>query len=67
MGPDLTNEYSLRGGPFIRNVLINGFGNMPRIPMSNQDADALVEYLKYVDSTGQFPQKKPWPLEALPN
>lgn len=57
MGPDLTNIISTKGkGELYTKVIIQyGAGAMPNFKFSEDEANALVAYLKYVDSTGQFP------------
>lgn len=67
LGPDLTNVYSRRGEGFLRFVLANGYGAMPKPALDQQGMDELVEYLKYVDTSGRYPQTPSWPLKGLPN
>jgi nitric oxide reductase subunit C len=52
LGPDLTNEYSLRGPAQIRAFLTVGTATMPVYQMPEEDISALTAYLKHIDSTG---------------
>jgi len=65
-GPDLTNAFSRRGPQHIRNVLENGFGNMPDLGLERSEIEQVVLYLGAIDRTGTFPQRT-WPPEGLPN
>jgi len=56
LGPDLTNEHSLRGPEFIRAFVLAGRPGMPAYPeISESDMDALLSYLKHIDSTVEYP------------
>lgn len=66
LGPDLTNVHSRRDEEFIRFVLTNGYGTMPRMKLSQQAVSELMAYLAYLDTTGEYPPKH-WPTEGLPN
>lgn len=57
LGPDLTNIISAAGkGPhYVRAFLNSGFKSMPRFNFSEEEKDAIVEYLSLVDKTGYFP------------
>ena len=60
LGPDLTNTYSNIGkGPeYIKAFLNSGIKSMPQFNFSDNEKDAIVAYLKYVDSTGYYPNYK---------
>lgn len=66
LGPDLTNSYSTRGPQHLRHVLRNGFQIMPKLDLTETEVGELVEFLRAVDRTGTFPQRK-WPPESFPN
>lgn len=53
MGPDLTNALGAKGEARIRTFVRYGTGRMPAQPMSDQDMDALVAFLAWVDRSGQ--------------
>ena len=53
LGPDLTNEYSLRGPVFIRTMLQNGTAVMPQFNMTEEEIDDISSYLKDVDASGK--------------
>ncbi len=57
LGPDLTNIYSSEGkGPnYIKAFLNSGVKSMPQFNFSEEEKDALVEYLRLVDETGIYP------------
>jgi nitric oxide reductase subunit C len=57
LGPDLTNVYSENGkGPiYIKAFLNSGVKSMPQFHFSEEEKNALVEYLKQVDETGIYP------------
>ncbi len=61
LGPDLTNAMSRRGPVYVRSLLHEGRGVMPRLGLDDREVDALVEYLAYVDRTGRFPATGPKP------
>lgn len=52
LGPDLTNEYSLRGPDMIKAFLTVGNNTMPEYHFSDQDISAMTAYLRHIDSTG---------------
>lgn len=60
MGPDLTNVISRQAGGelYVRAFLTNGTQRMPNYQMNEEQMDALVAYLAYVDKTGISPVKK---------
>jgi len=57
LGPDLTNIYSTDGkGPtYIKAFLNSGVKSMPQFHFTEEEKNALVEYLKHVDHTGIYP------------
>jgi nitric oxide reductase subunit C len=61
LGPDLTNAMERRGPAYVRMILRDGRGQMPRLPLEPREIDALVEYLDHVNRTGVFPPKGPRP------
>ncbi|MBK6929511.1 MAG: cytochrome c [Saprospirales bacterium] len=57
IGPDLTNAFSRRGEGYIRYVLNNGSQKMPAFRLSTAEQNALIAYLKAIDSTSIYPLK----------
>jgi len=57
LGPDLTNIYSspIKGENYIKAFLNSGVKAMPKFEFTEEEKDAVVAYLKLVDSTGYFP------------
>jgi nitric oxide reductase subunit C len=57
LGPDLTNVYSAKnkGPQYIKAFLNSGVKAMPKFNFSETEKDALVSYLKFIDSTGYYP------------
>lgn len=57
MGPDLTNVISTAGkGPLYAAAFIkNGTGRMPNFHFTDQEADAVIAFLTYVDAGGKYP------------
>ncbi len=53
LGPELTNAYSdpRRGELYMRTFLQAGGQRMPKFGFRPEEIDALISYLKYVDST----------------
>jgi len=53
LGPELTSAYSdkNRGEGFMRALLKSGSQRMPDFGFSSKQIDAIIAYLKYVDST----------------
>jgi nitric oxide reductase subunit C len=58
LGPDLTNEYSLRGPTFIHIFLQAGNTTMPNYHLSEVDIKELTDYLKSVDNSGKADPRK---------
>lgn len=59
LGPDLTNVYSSpnKGGSYIKAFLNSGVKTMPEFNFSEEEKEALVSFLKHIDSTGYYPNK----------
>ena len=55
MGPDLTNVISNYSAAYARAFLVTGTPRMPNFNLSEEEIDALVAYLDFVDSTGTYP------------
>ena len=57
IGPDLTNVISAegKGEPLARAILQYGTDVMPNYHLNEKEINALVEFLKYSDKTGNFP------------
>ena len=60
LGPDLTNIYShpSKGPDYIRGILNTGIKHMPYYEFSAEEKEAIVAFLKAVDATGYYPNKK---------
>lgn len=57
IGPDLTNAYSKKGEKYLAFVLKNGIRNMPDLNLSITERKKLIQYLKYINSLGEYPFK----------
>lgn len=57
LGPDLTNIYSTKGKDeaYIKSFINSGIKAMPKFNLSENEKDALVQFLKEVDQTGFYP------------
>jgi len=57
LGPDLTNIYSdsLKGPGYIKAFLNSGIKSMPKFNFSDKESEAIIDYLKTIDSTGYYP------------
>ena len=57
LGPDLTNIYSNKNkGPnYIKAFLNSGVKSMPKFNFTEQEKEAIIAYLKTIDSTGYYP------------
>ncbi len=57
LGPDLTNIYSNpnKGAGYIKAFLNSGVKSMPKFDFSESQKEAVVSYLKHIDSTGFYP------------
>jgi nitric oxide reductase subunit C len=58
MGPDLTNVVSNKGSAYARAFLMSGTQRMPNFDLDDAELDALVAFLKFVDTTGRYPADK---------
>lgn len=59
LGPDLTNIVSNpnKGPDYVKAFLNSGVKVMPKFNFTKEEKDEIVEYLKFVDSSGFFPNK----------
>lgn len=57
MGPDLTNVVSNRGQAYARAFITAGTATMPRLGLSDDEVDAVLAYLAFVDKTGTYPAR----------
>jgi nitric oxide reductase subunit C len=59
LGPDLTNVYSLRNqnDAYIKAMMVSAPLSMPQFNFTEAEQDALLQYLKEVDATGEYPSK----------
>lgn len=57
LGPDLTNIYSNKNkGPnYIKAFLNSGVKSMPKFNFTEQEKEAIIAYLKTINSTGYYP------------
>ena len=55
MGPDLTNVVSNRGEAYARAFIAAGTNTMPNLGLADDEIDAVVAYLGFVDKTGTYP------------
>ncbi len=57
LGPDLTNVYSSqnKGPDYIKAFLNSGVKSMPKFNFNDTEKEAIVTYLKHIDSTGFYP------------
>lgn len=57
LGPDLTNIYSIsnKGPQYIKAFLNSGVKSMPKFNFSETEKNDIVAYLKFIDSTGYYP------------
>ena len=55
MGPDLTNVISNRGPAYARAFIASGTRAMPDFGLNDEELDALVAFLEFVDQTGRYP------------
>ena len=58
LGPDLTNEYSLKGPDYIHIFLQTGNNTMPNYHLSESEIQDLIAYLKSVDRSGKSDPRK---------
>ena len=57
LGPDLTNVWSRRGPAHVRRVLRDGWQDMPKLNLREDEVESLERYFEYLDSTGEFPPR----------
>jgi len=57
LGPDLTNEYSLKGEEYIKAFLITGTGAMPQFHLTETETNFLLLFLKDIDASGMSDPK----------
>lgn len=57
LGPDLTNVMShpQKGEAYVKAFLNSGIKSMPKFNFSDEEKNAIVSYLQYIDSTGYYP------------
>lgn len=55
MGPDLTNVISNKGAAVARAFIAAGTARMPNLGLAQDELDALIAYLSFVDRTGTYP------------
>jgi len=55
LGPDLTNTISENGEEYAEAFIRNGSNKMPKFDLSDDEINALIELLKEVDSSGEYP------------
>jgi len=55
LGPDLTSTVVLKGEDYVKVMMRSAKNQMPSFDMSDEECESLVEYLKYVSQTGDFP------------
>ncbi len=60
MGPDLTDAISRRGRPFARARILAGGGGMPPFALQEVEMSELLDWLAFVDSTGNYPPDRIW-------
>jgi nitric oxide reductase subunit C len=55
MGPDLTNVISSRGAGYTAAFLTSGTERMPDFGLTDEEVDALIGFLEFVDASGRYP------------
>jgi nitric oxide reductase subunit C len=55
MGPDLTNVISKKGVDYTKIFIQNGTNRMPDFNLNNEEVNALIAYLSFVDSSSVYP------------
>lgn len=60
LGPDLTNITSnpKKGEDYVKALLNTGVKSMPKFNFNEEEKEQLVAFLRHVDKTGYFPNKK---------
>ncbi len=55
MGPDLTNVISRKGDAYARAFISSGSLRMPNFDLNEAEVGSLVDFLEFVDGSGQYP------------
>lgn len=60
LGPDLTNVFSApnKGEAYIKAIVNSGIKSMPKFNFSEDEKNALVEFLQQIDQTGFYPNNE---------
>lgn len=60
LGPDLTNVYSFRkhDEKYLKSMFNSGIKAMPQFNFNETEKEELVQFLKEIDQTGQYPNTK---------
>lgn len=60
LGPDLTNVCSTpnKSDEYLKVMMISGLKSMPKFNLSPEEQDEILQFLKEVDHSGYFPNKK---------
>ena len=53
LGPDLTNEYSVKGPDYIKAFLKSGTVTMPNFHLNEEEIKDLLSYLQNIDASGK--------------
>lgn len=61
LGTDLTNSVTEKGKPYLKVFVQYGTARMPNFKLKEQEADEVIEFLAWVDSSG----KSRVPAEAV--
>jgi nitric oxide reductase subunit C len=61
LGPDLTNVISApgKGAEYAKAILEDGTPGMPDFSFSAVEVDDLIQFLKFVNASGEYPPRKP--------
>lgn len=59
LGPDLTNIISDKGPAYTKAFLNSGVKVMPKFDFTDEEMEAIVQFLSEVDSTGYYPIYEP--------
>lgn len=51
LGPDLTTVSSRKGHAYAKAIILSGTKRMPYYGLANDEAEAIIKFLSYVDST----------------
>lgn len=60
LGPDLTNVYSFRkrDEKYLKSIFNSGIKSMPQFDLNEIEKEELLQFLKEIDQTGQYPNTK---------